>query len=84
MHPDGGVLGLEECVDLETALGGVTINPARQIGVADQVGTLEVKKADFVVLDRDLRGVARERLHELVVEETWIGGMIAFKRGLQQ
>ncbi|CAG8580958.1 14028_t:CDS:2 [Acaulospora colombiana] len=67
MYPDEkGVLNEGECVDLWTALKGVTINPARQIGIADCVGTLEVgKDADLVILDKDLRSVDPEMLGSL-------------------
>ena len=35
------------------ALSMITINPARQLGVADQVGSIEVgKDADIVIFDR--------------------------------
>lgn len=80
LYPSGGgTLGSEERVDLQTALRGVTIYPATQLGIADKVGTLEAgKKADFVVLDQDPRAVKLSDLDQLVVEQTWIGGSLEY------
>jgi predicted amidohydrolase YtcJ len=60
---------------LDEALRTVTCNPARQVLFGDRVGSLRPGMlADLVVLDRDPREVAPERLHELRVLETWLGG----------
>ena len=75
------VLGPDQTVDVETAFKGVTVNPVAQIGVGDQIGSLERgKKADFVILDKDPRNVAPTDLDQLVVEETWVGGVRNFIR----
>ena len=75
MFPDDNVLGPEERVDLETALKGITVNPAKQLGIWDKAGSLEVGKyADFVVLNKDPRCVNAADLNKLVIEETWVGG----------
>ncbi len=51
------------------ALKAITINPARQIGIADRVGSLEVgKDADIVVTDGD------PMLNNTVVRSVWING----------
>ncbi|KAE9367213.1 hypothetical protein N431DRAFT_445875 [Stipitochalara longipes BDJ] len=72
----GEVLGDAQTVSLEDAWRGVTINPAKQIGRAAEVGSLEVgKKADFLVLGKDPRLVRSGYLHkEVEVLETWVGG----------
>jgi predicted amidohydrolase YtcJ len=72
----GEVLGGEQTVSLEEAWRGVTINPARQIGLAAEIGSLEVgKRADFVVLGKGPRLVQPGHLHEeLEVLETWVAG----------
>lgn len=75
MIPSGKILGPEECVELEPALRGITLNPAKQIGVSHLVGSLEPgKKADMVILDKDPRKVPKKELNKLVVLETWSGG----------
>ena len=46
-------------LSLEDAVMCATENPAREIGIYDQVGSIEPgKKADFVLLDQDLRLVS--------------------------
>ena len=75
MRGSDDVLGPFQQLDLAQALATVTRNPARQALLGDRVGMLRSGMlADLVVLDRDPRAVAPERLHELRVLETWIGG----------
>ncbi|KAG8818396.1 hypothetical protein FRC17_010848 [Serendipita sp. 399] len=72
---DQDPLGKDQCVSLLQALAGITINPARQIGMGHQIGTLERGKlADFVVLDADPRSVPGPELDQIQVVETWMGG----------
>jgi predicted amidohydrolase YtcJ len=73
----GEVLGETQTVGLEEAWRGATINPAKQIGRGAEIGSLEVgKKADFLVLGKDPRGVKLGYLHkEVEVLETWVGGL---------
>ncbi|KAL9044437.1 MAG: hypothetical protein Q9214_002425 [Letrouitia sp. 1 TL-2023] len=79
LFQNGSTLGGNQFVSVETAFKGVTVNPAAQIGVADQVGSLEVgKKADMVVLSQDPRSVDPTDLDKLVVEQTWVGGVRAY------
>jgi predicted amidohydrolase YtcJ len=75
MRDSDDVLGPFQQLELAQALRTVTCNPARQVLMEDRVGTLRPGMlADLVVLDRDPRSVAPERLHELLVAETWLGG----------
>ncbi|HEY3828170.1 MAG TPA: amidohydrolase [Solirubrobacteraceae bacterium] len=75
MRDSDDVLGPFQQLDLAQALRTVTRNPARQVLLGDRVGSLRAGMlADLVVLDRDPREVAPERLHELQVQETWLGG----------
>ena len=69
------VLGPAQCVDLETALKGVTINPARQCMLDDITGSLEVgKSADFVLLEKDPRQVAPDEISNIQILGTWLAG----------
>ena len=44
---------------LDDAVMCATENPAREIGIYDEVGSIETgKKADFVLLDKDLNLVS--------------------------
>ena len=71
----GEVLGKEQRVDLETAVRGITCNPAKHVMMGNTVGTLELgKNADLVVLDKDPRTVDPDKLHLLEVQETWLEG----------
>lgn len=75
MRGSDDVLGPFQQLTLAQALRALTVNPARQVGLGDRVGALRPGMlADLVVLDRDPREVAPERLHELRVLETWLGG----------
>ncbi|HEV3321544.1 MAG TPA: amidohydrolase family protein [Solirubrobacteraceae bacterium] len=75
MRDSDDVLGPFQQLTLDEALRTLTVNPARQVLLGDRVGALRPGMlADLVVLDRDPREVAPERLHELRVVETWLGG----------
>jgi predicted amidohydrolase YtcJ len=75
MRDSDDVLGPFQQLDLAQALAMVTRNPAHQALLGERVGVLRSGMlADLVVLDRDPREVAPERLHELRVLETWLGG----------
>jgi predicted amidohydrolase YtcJ len=75
MRDSDDVLGPFQQLTLDEALRTLTVNPARQALLSDRVGALRPGMlADLVVLDRDPREVAPERLHELRVIETWLGG----------
>ncbi|HXB63324.1 MAG TPA: amidohydrolase family protein [Solirubrobacteraceae bacterium] len=75
MRGSDDVLGPFQQLTVEEALRTLTVNPARQMLLGDRVGALRPGMlADLVVLDRDPREVAPERLHELRVIETWLGG----------
>jgi predicted amidohydrolase YtcJ len=57
----------------------VTIDAARQIGLGDRIGTLEVgKEADLVILDTDPYRADPRQIMAIKVSETWIAGTKAF------
>jgi predicted amidohydrolase YtcJ len=75
MRNSDDVLGPFQQLDVAQALRTVTHNPAEHVLLGDRVGALRPGMlADLVVLDRDPRDVAPERLHELEVLETWLDG----------
>ena len=79
---EGATLLAEEAITVDEALGMYTLGAARALGVADQAGSLtEGKRADLVVLDADPGEVAVEKLAELRVLRTYVGGELAFERG---
>jgi predicted amidohydrolase YtcJ len=79
-QPPGGWLP-EQVLDRETAVRGFTIEAARAAFMEDRIGSLEVgKRADFIVLDRDLMTVPAGEIPEVVVEQTWLDGQAVYQR----
>ena len=71
----------EEAVSAEDALRMYTINGAKLLGLDDRIGSLSVgKKADFVILDRDLLAADPEDIKDINVEMTVIDGETVWKR----
>lgn len=57
----------------ETALAGLTVNPARMLDLGERIGSLEAgKDADFIVLSGDPLSVYTR------VEQTWVDGVKVF------
>ena len=49
---DGSTIGADQAITLDEALRAVTIDAARQIGMGDRIGSLEIgKEADLVILE---------------------------------
>ena len=68
----------EEAIGVEEALRAYTAGSALALGVEDEAGTIaEGKRADLVVLSADPRSVDPDRLHELSVLRTYVGGRLA-------
>ena len=62
-------LAMKAGMDPFEALKAITINPARQIGIADRVGSLEVgKDADIVITDGD------PLVSDTVIQKVFING----------
>jgi predicted amidohydrolase YtcJ len=71
----GRVLGEAERLSVPAALNAITLGAARTIGMDDVIGSIEVGKfADFAVLDEDPNDVPAERLGQLRVWGTILGG----------
>ncbi len=78
----GRVYGPEEAIPVRRALRGYTADGAWLTFEADEKGTLEPGKlADFIVLSPDPTRVEPERLRDIEVLETWIGGRRVYRRG---
>ncbi len=76
---DGSVVGPDQAVSLTDALRAVTIHAAGQIGMADQLGTLELGKlADLTILEKDPYAVDPDALMDIEVSQTWVGGRKMF------
>jgi len=76
---EGPELGTNEAIDLETALAMYTRNAAWILRQEDISGSIEVgKKADLVVLDRNLFEVPATQINEAQVELTMMGGRVTY------
>ncbi len=76
---DGSVVGPDQAVSLTEALRAVTSHAAGQIGMADQLGTLESGKlADLTILEKDPYTVDPDALMNIEVSQTWVGGRKMF------
>jgi len=64
-----------EAISRTEALRGFTLDAAYAAFAEQQVGSLEPgKRADFVVLDRDVMAVPEDEIPATVVLETWLDG----------
>lgn len=71
----GAVIAPEQCISVYEALKGVTCNAAFQYGIEGWLGTLTPgKRADFVVLDRNILTVPAEELRNIEIAEVWVDG----------
>jgi predicted amidohydrolase YtcJ len=76
----GDVCGPDECVDLTAAIRMHTIHGAFASFEEGFKGSLDVgKAADLVVLAEDLSRVPVERLHEVGVVMTVVGGEVVYE-----
>ena len=67
----------EERMTLEQLIEGYTLNGAKQLGIEDQTGSIEIgKDADFLVLGENLFEVDPYRLHDVVPERVYIKGKL--------
>lgn len=72
---DGPVLNADERVSLETMVDAYTINAAWLMHHENETGSIEVgKRADLVVLDRDVFAVPATQINEARVVETLLDG----------
>jgi predicted amidohydrolase YtcJ len=73
----GKVRGPEERISVDQALRMITIDAAYTLGVEDKVGSIAAGKfADFTVLERDPSEVAPEKIRDIPVWGTVVGGKV--------
>jgi predicted amidohydrolase YtcJ len=78
-HKSVETLGVDQAVDLRTALEFITIGAARVIGLDRRTGSIEVgKSADLLLLDRDLLSVKPENISDTRVQATIFEGRVVY------
>lgn len=76
-YPEG--FHTEMCLDLETCLKAYTINNAYASYDENSRGSIrEGKKADLIIVDRDLFSITPEEIKNAAVETTFINGKIVY------
>jgi predicted amidohydrolase YtcJ len=79
--PAGG-FQMENALNREEAIRGMTIWAAKADYLEKEIGSLEPgKSADFMILDRDLMSVGQGEVLQTKVEATWMRGKKVFSRG---
>ncbi|MCF0175062.1 MAG: amidohydrolase family protein [Bacteroidales bacterium] len=72
--------GREEGISIEEAVNAYTISGAELLGAADKVGSITSgKKADFIILDRDIFSIPLIELFDTIVEEVYLDGERIYK-----
>ena len=82
----GSGIAASEGIGILDAIDAYTINGARMMQQADITGSLETgKKADFIILDRDIIALANEGrtagISDTRVLETWFDGRQVYRQG---
>ena len=75
--PSGVRVGADQELTVEEALAAHTINAARALRMDDRIGSIEEGKlADLVVIDGDLLATSPDRIRELRIWMTILGGEV--------
>jgi predicted amidohydrolase YtcJ len=71
-----------ERLDIDTLIRGYTLDAAYQLHMEDELGSLTVgKKADLVVLDKNLFETDRYEIHRVKVLMTMMNGSVVYEAG---
>jgi predicted amidohydrolase YtcJ len=72
---DGSVVGADQAVSLHRGDQGRDRYAAGQIGMQDRLGTLDAgKEADLTILEGDPYKTDPDKIMDIKVSETWVGG----------
>lgn len=75
-----GHLSEDEQITVEEAIDVFTINGAKQLGIDNERGSIEVGKfADFLYLEKDITKLPLNRIHEAKVAEVYFEGELVYK-----
>ncbi len=72
---DNSVIGPDQAISVQRALEAITVDAARQVGMADRIGTLEAgKEADMTILEDNPLTVDPDKIAAIKISETWVQG----------
>jgi len=75
----------DEKLSVETLIHGYTLDAAYQLRMEDKIGSIEVgKRADLIVLDRNIFDIPSDQLHRFKVELTMVDGKVVYTRPFYQ
>lgn len=76
-----GVLNANERLERKDMFYAYTLNAAKLIGLSNMIGSLENgKKADFIILDRDVFNTPTHQLKDTEVLKTYFGGKLVYSK----
>jgi predicted amidohydrolase YtcJ len=82
-HPRGtvdGALWPEQAITLEEAVEIYTVHGARALKMQDQIGSIETgKRADFIVLERNIFEIPIDEVAETQVRQTYFEGKLVYE-----
>jgi predicted amidohydrolase YtcJ len=79
-YPDDRVFVARQKVTLEQAIRCYTYNGAYQLRMEDQIGSIAVgKKADLVVLEKDLFKIPADQIHSTKIVQTMMDGKVTYQ-----
>lgn len=68
-------------VTVEQAVRAYTLDAAYQLHLKQLVGSIEAaKRADMIVLNRNIFELEPHRIHEVSVLETWVDGKPVYRK----
>ena len=72
---DKSIIGVDQRVDIQHAMRAISMHAARQIGLGESLGTLEVgKDADLTLLDGDPFTTSPDKVGAIKASQTWVTG----------
>lgn len=78
---EGATLNMDESVDLETMIAAYTINGAYQMRLETEQGSIEVgKRADLIVIDRNLFDIPPSEISDATVTMTIFDGRTVYQQ----
>ncbi len=71
----------DQCISVAEAIRGYTIAPARAAGLGDEIGSITPgKRADMIVLDRDIYAIDPQEIRKTEVMLTVFDGEIVYEK----